>query len=411
MGTHNHHHDYNFSEQFVFTGRARTLSLVAIAVGVVAIVFGLLSSDHIMVERTYANLLLMGYYFTCVCAAGGFFMALQYVTQAGWSSGLIRIPQAMASTLPIAALILLVIIIGGLFSHNLYHHWHAEGLTDPQSPNYDALVAGKASFLNVPSFLSRQVIFMGSYSICTWLLAKYSYQEDLDGGLNAYKKSFKLSAVFLVIFGFTTPIWAFDTIMSLEAHWFSTMFGWYNFAAMWVSGLCVITLIIIQLNKRGYLAWINENHLHDLGKLIFGFSIFWTYVWFAQFMLIWYANIPEETVYFYKRWEPEYKPWFWINILINFVVPVLVLVNRDFVRNRNILAAVCIVLLVGHWLDFYIMVMPGTVETERGFGWIEIGAALGFLGLFSFLVLNKLSKHALAPAKHPFLEESLHHQI
>lgn len=411
MGTHSHHHDYNFSEQFVFTGRAKTLSLVAIVVGVVAIAFGLLSSDHIMVERTYANLLLMGYYFTCVCAAGGFFLAVQYVTQSGWSSGLIRIPQAMASVLPIAALLLLVIIIGGLFSHNLYHHWYAEGLTDPQSPNYDALVAGKASFLNAPGFLIRQVVFMGSYSICSWLLAKYSYNEDLDGSLHSYKKSFKLSALFLVIFWFTTPIWSFDTIISLEAHWFSTMFGWYNFAAMWVSGLCVITLIIIQLNKRGYLSWVNENHLHDLGKLIFGFSIFWTYVWFAQFMLIWYANIPEETVYFYKRWEPEYKPWFWINILINFVAPVLILVNRDFVRNRNMLAFVCILLLAGHWLDYYIMVMPGTVESHRGFGWIEIGAALGFVGLFSFLVLNKLSKHALAPAKHPFLEESLHHQI
>jgi len=411
MGTHSHHHDYNFSEQFVFTGKAKTLSLVAIVVGVVAVAIGLLSSNHITVERTYANLLLMGYYFTCVCAAGGFFLAIQYVTQSGWSSGMIRIPQAMASVLPIASLILLVIVTTGLFSHNLYHHWYAEGLTDPESPNYDALVAGKAAFLNAPGFLLRQVVFMGAYSICAWLLAKYSYNEDLDGSLNSYKKSFKLSALFLVIFGFTTPIWSFDTVMSLEAHWFSTMFGWYNFAAMWVSGLCVITLIIIFLKKSGYLAWVNENHLHDLGKLIFGFSIFWTYVWFAQFMLIWYANIPEETVYFYKRWEPEYKPWFWINLLINFVFPILALMDRDAKRKMNMMMIVCVGLLLGHWLDYYIMIMPGTVEVHRGFGWIELGTALGFTGLFSFLVLNKLSKHALAPAKHPFLEESLHHQI
>lgn len=411
MGTHSHHHEYNFSEQYTFAGRAKTLSLVAIAAGVVAVAAGLLSGDHILVERTYANLLLMGYYFTCVCAAGGFFLALQYVTQAGWSSGMVRIPQAMASTLPIAAGLLLLIVAAGLFSHNLYHHWHAEGLTDPESPNYDAIIAGKAAFLNVPGFLLRQVLFMGSYSICSWLLAKYSYNEDLQGGLNSYKKSFKLSALFLVIFGFTTPIWAFDTIMSLEAHWFSTMFGWYNFAAMWVSGLCAITLILVLLKKAGYMAWVNENHLHDLGKLIFGFSIFWTYVWFGQFMLIWYANIPEETVYFYKRWEPEYKPWFWLNVVLNFVVPVLGLMDRDAKRKLNILMVVCVVLLLGHWLDYYIMVMPGTVETHRGFGWIEVGTALGFLGLFIFLVFSKLSKHALAPAKHPFLEESLHHQI
>ncbi|GGH05823.1 quinol:cytochrome C oxidoreductase [Sphingobacterium alkalisoli] len=411
MGTHSHHHDYNFSEQYKFAGTAKVLSLVAIVVGIVAVALGLLSSDHIMVERTYANLLLMGYYFTCVCAAGAFFVALQLVTQSGWSAGLIRIPQAMASILPIASVILFIIIALGLSTHNLYHHWHAEGLTDPNSPNYDALVAGKASYLNMPWFLGRQIIFMGLYSVFAVILAKLSYNEDLVGGLNSYKQSFKLSAIFLVIFGFTTPIWSFDTIMSLEAHWFSTMFGWYNFAAMWVSGLCVITLILIFLKKAGYMSWVNENHLHDLGKLIFGFSIFWTYVWFAQFMLIWYANIPEETVYFYKRWEPEYKPWFWINIIINFVAPLLLLVDRDAKRRLNVMMCVCILLLLGHWLDYYIMVMPGTVETHRGFGYIEVGTAIGFMGIFIFLVMSKLSRHPLAAKNHPFLDESLHHQI
>lgn len=142
-----------------------------------------------------------------------------------------------------------------------------------------------------------------------------------------------------------------------------------------------------------------------------GFSIFWCYVWFAQFMLIWYANLPEETVYFYKRWEPEYKPWFWLNIVINFLTPVLILINRSWVRKENILAAVCIILLAGHWLDYYMMIMPGTVEQHRGFGFTEIGMAIGFVGLFAFMMLNKLSKHSLAPQNHPFLEESLHHQI
>lgn len=411
MGTHSHQHEYNFSEKFQFAGIAKILSLAAIVIGIVAIALGLMSSNSIMVERTYANLLLMGYYFTCVCAAGAFFVALQLVTQSGWSTGLIRIPQAMSSVLPIAAILLFVIVILGLFTNNLYQHWNTAGLMDPDSPNYDALVAGKSIYLNVPSFLTRQIVFMGSYSIFAYILAKLSYQEDLNGGLNGYKKGFKLSAIFLVIFGFTTPIWSFDTIMSLEAHWFSTMFGWYNFAAMWVSGLCVITLIIILLKKAGYMAWVNENHLHDLGNLIFGFSIFWTYVWFSQFLLIWYSNIPEETVYFYKRWEPEYKPWFWLSLIMNFLAPLLLLVDRDAKRKQGLMMFVCILLLAGHWLDYYIMVMPGTVETERGFGFTEIGIALGFVGLFTFLVLNKLSKHALAPKNHPFLDESLHHQI
>lgn len=189
MGTHNHHNDYNFSEQFKFAGIAKILSLVAIVVGIAAIALGLLSSDHIMVERTYANLLLMGYYFTCVCAAGAFFIALQLVTQSGWSAGMLRIPQAMASVLPIASVILLVIVTLGLTTHNLYHHWYADGLMDPDSPNYDSLVAGKAAFLNVPGFLIRQVVFMGSYSILAFILAKLSYNEDLGGGLNSYKKA------------------------------------------------------------------------------------------------------------------------------------------------------------------------------------------------------------------------------
>lgn len=411
MGTHNHHQDYNFSEKFQFAGIAKILSLVGIAVGVVAIVIGLMSSDQIMVERTYANLLLMGYYFTCVCAAGAFFLALQMVTQSGWSAGLLRIPQAMASVLPIASLVLLVIVGLGLYSHNLYHHWNADGLMDPESPHYDALVAGKGAFLNVPGFLIRQIIFMGTYSIFAYILANLSYKEDLDGGLNSYKKSFKLSAIFLVIFGFTTPIWSFDTIMSLEAHWFSTMFGWYNFAAMWVSGIATIVVLLILLKKAGYLPWVNANHLHDLGNLMFGFSIFWTYVWFSQFMLIYYANIPEETVYFYKRWEPEYKPWFWLNILINFLAPVLLLVDRHAKRKESMMLFVAILLLCGHWLDYYMMIMPGTVEGNRGFGFIEIGTALGFVGLFTFLVLSKLSKHGLAPKNHPFLDEHLNHQI
>lgn len=411
MGTHNHHQDYNFSEKFQFAGIAKILSLVGIAVGVVAIVIGLMSSDQIMVERTYANLLLMGYYFTCVCAAGAFFLALQMVTQSGWSAGLLRIPQAMASVLPIASLVLLVIVGLGLYSHNLYHHWNADGLMDPNSPNYDALVAGKGAFLNVPGFLIRQIIFMGTYSIFAYILANLSYKEDLEGGLNSYKKSFKLSAIFLVIFGFTTPIWSFDTIMSLEAHWFSTMFGWYNFAAMWVSGIATIVVLLILLKKAGYLAWVNENHLHDLGNLMFGFSIFWTYVWFSQFMLIYYANIPEETVYFYKRWEPEYKPWFWLNIIINFLAPVLLLVDRHAKRKESMMLFVAILLLCGHWLDYYMMIMPGTVEGNRGFGFIEIGTALGFVGLFTFLVLSKLSKHGLVPKNHPFLDEHLNHQI
>ncbi|MEH3114051.1 quinol:cytochrome C oxidoreductase [Pedobacter terrae] len=407
MGTHN----INFSEQFEFTGKVKTLSIVGIVIGIAAVLFGFLAGDKVMHERTFANLLLMAYYFACVCMSGTFFLAVQYVAQAGWSASILRVPQAMAKTLPIAAVILIVVISAGLYSHNLYHHWHAEGLTDQNSPNYDAIIAGKSVFLNVPFFLGRQVVFLGVYSIFSIMFVKFSYNEDLAGGLNSYRKSFKNACIFLVIYGFTTPVFAFDTIMSLEAHWFSTMFGWYNFAAMWVSSLATIAVILILLRRAGYMQWVNNSHLHNLGQFIFGFSIFWTYVWFAQFLLIYYANMPEETVYFYKRFE-YYKFWFFLNLAMNFLAPVLLLMDRDNKRTDAKLLFVSIVVLLGHWVDYYQMIMPGAVEDgHNGFGIVEIGIALGFVGLFTFTVLSSLSKKPLIAKNHPLLQESLHHQL
>ncbi|MEO3405317.1 quinol:cytochrome C oxidoreductase [Mucilaginibacter sp. CAU 1740] len=422
MKTHN-----NFDARYEFVGKAKTWSLAAIVVGLVIVALGFAVGQT---ERTFANLLIMSYYFAAVCMCGIFFCAVQYAAQAGWSASMIRIPQAFGKVLPIAALILIAVVLAGLsITHHvtneegkevvapyLYKIWGAVGVTDPHSENYNAIIAGKSGYMNKWFFLGRLVVFLGSYCIFGRLLAKYSELEDDLGGMFYYKKSFNMSCLFLVIFGFTTPIYAFDTIMSLEAEWFSTMFGWYNFAAMWVSGLSVITLVLIRLKRIGYFEWVTEDHMHSLTKFIFGFSIFWTYVWFAQFLLIYYANLPEETVYFFKRWEPEFKPWFWINIVINFLTPLLVLMSRDSKRIYRTVEIMCIILIIGHWLDYFMMVMPGTIgPTEHWYteiSWIEAGTFIGFGGLFTFLAMTALTKFkALAPKKHPFLSESLHLHI
>jgi hypothetical protein len=404
MGTHN----YNLTEQFEFTGKAKTLSIVAIVIGLAAIGYGF--SDHELHERTFANLLLMAYYFATVCMSGAFFLAIQFVAQAGWSAAILRVPQAMARTLPIAAVVLIAVVGAGLYSHNLYHHWAAPGLTDPASPEYDKIIAGKSGYLNIPFFMFREVLFLGVYSLCAVVLAKLSYNEDLTGGLNSYNKSFKYATMFLVFYGFTTPIFAFDNIMSLEAHWFSTMFGWYNFASMWVSSLAIIAVILILLRKAGYMQFVNNSHLHNLGQFIFGFSIFWTYLWFLQFLLIYYANMPEETVYFFKRFE-YYKFWFYLNLFLNFLVPVFLLMDRDNKRSENVLLTISILIICGHWVDFYQMIMPGAVEAHNGFGFVEVGTAVGFAGLFVFTVMTSLSKQALVARNHPFLQESLNHHL
>jgi len=417
MKTHN-----SFDERFVFEGKAKTWSLIAIVIGIVSIIAGFLLNA----DRTFSNLLLMGYYFTCVCAAGGVFCAIQYVAQAGWSASMLRIPQAFARILPIAGLILVIIIAAGIhFTHNvvqdgqtvakpyLYAQWATPGLTDPKSPLYDTVVSGKSSFLNLPFFFIRIVGFLGAYSLLAWLLVKYSNNEDEIGGMSNYTKSFKVGCIFLLVFGITYPLFGFDAIMSLEARWYSTMFGWYNLAALWVSGLAVITLVMILLREKGYFSWLNEDHMHNMGLYMFAFSIFWTYVWFAQFLLTYYANIPEEAIYFYKRWEPEFKPWFWLNIVINFAAPFLIIMSRDAKRKVRILKVVCIIIILGHWLDYYVMIMPETVGAQgRGFNFEEVGIFIGFAGLFAFLMLNALSKFkSLIPKNHPFLQESLHHHI
>ena len=422
MGTHN-----SFDERFEFAGKAKTWSLIAILIGVVVVIAGFVIPGY--EQRTFSNLLLMGYYFTCVCAAGVMFLAIQYAAQAGWSASMIRIPQAFAKVLPVAGLILLAIVIAGLSVKHavivdgktymqpyLYAQWATPEVTTKGSPIYDSVIFSKSGYLNIPFFLGRMVFMIAAYSFFGWLLAKYSQSEDEFGGMRYYNKSFLVSCVFLVVFGFTVPIFAFDTIMSLEARWFSTMFGWYNLAALWVSGLSVMTLVMIRLRKAGYLSWITQDHMHNMGLFMFAFSVFWTYLWFAQFLLTYYANIPEEAAYFYRRWEPQFMFWFWLNIVINFATPLLVLMSRDSKRYTATLQTMCIILILGHWLDYFQMIMPGTLGLKEHWynymSWVEPGVFIGFAGLFTFLLLTALSKfQSLIPKKHPLLEESLHHHI
>jgi hypothetical protein len=198
--------------------------------------------------------------------------------------------------------------------------------------------------------------------------------------------------------------------MSIDTHWFSTLFGWYTFAGMFISAIAVMNFILAYLVKQGKMPFISEHHLHDAGKFMFAFSIFWTYLWFAQFMLIWYANIPEEVTYFMVRFD-HYRELFIANFLINFIAPFLVLMTRDAKRKVNLLMVVSVILFIGHWIDVFLMVTPGVVKEDWHIGLIEIGTTIGFLGLFIYVVMNSLSKAPLLREKHPLLQESLHHNI
>jgi hypothetical protein len=416
----------DFDERFIFKGKAKGWCLAMIVIGITGIAYGFLSGSA---ERTFANLLLMGYYLVTVCLFGVIFCAIEYISQSGWSVSILRIPQVFARILPVAALVLLAIISAGIFiTHSgkneagistvlpyLYKLWALKGVTTLHHINYDAVIAAKSGFLNIPFFFIRLMAFLTFYSIAGWLLVKYSLNEDRAGGAANYKKSFSLSALFLVVFFFTVPLFVFDTIMSLDAHWYSTLFGWYNLSGFLATGFAVTALTVIYLQEAGYLPWVTKNHLQTLGVLIFGFSIFWTYLWFEQFLLMYYSNIPEEAVYFYKRWEPQFKFWFWLNLTINFCVPFFALMSRDVKLKVKVMKITCILLVLGHWLDYWQMIMPGTTRPQANWysevGVIEAATFIGFTGLFCYMVLYSLSKlKTLVPKNHPFLQESLHHQ-
>lgn len=359
-------------------------------------------------KRLFLNLWLNNVYFTGIALIGTFFVAVQYVAYAGWSVLIKRIPEALSYYLPIGALVMIVVFLFG--GHDIFH-WTHEYLYDINDPRYDPIIAGKSGYLNFWFFLIRMVLFFALWILFFNWLRRLSINEDLHGGTAYYHKSITVSAIFLVVFGVSSSMAAWDWVLSIDTHWFSTMFGWYVFASWFVSGLAASTLTVIILKQNGYLKMVNANHLHDLGKFVFAFSIFWTYVWFSQFMLIWYANIPEESIYFLDRLTNNYTWIFFTNLLINFVFPFLVLMTRDAKRQMIMLKIVTIAILAGHWLDFYLMMMPGTMRGDAGIGFIEIGTAMIFLGVFLITFTKGLTKASLVPVNHPFLEESIHHHV
>ena len=198
---------------------------------------------------------------------------------------------------------------------------------------------------------------------------------------------------------------SWDWIMSVDPHWFSTLFGWYVLASMIVSGITVIALITIYLKSKGLMNYVNDSHLHDLAKFMFGFSVFWAYLWFSQFMLIWYANIPEEVTYFVTRIEMYPIPFFTM-FCLNFIFPFLVLMNSDYKRVPIFIIMAGVVILIGHYMDVYMMIMPATVIDRYGFGIAEFSSILIFLGLFLLIVFYSISKEDLLAKGNPMIKES-----
>ncbi|MBI3682666.1 MAG: hypothetical protein HY235_20010 [Acidobacteria bacterium] len=350
-------------------------------------------------QRTWANLLLACLFLLGLGLAGIFFVALQYATGAGWSVAFRRVPEAMSAVLPYGAAGLLLVL---LLRPSLYS-W-TESL--PGDPAFWF----KRLWLNYPFFLLRSAVYLGLWILFSRRIVGLSRRQDRDNDVRFTRSNIRLSVLFIVVFAFTCWLASFDWIMSLEPEWYSTIFGVYNFAGLFSSGLAMILVLAITLERAGPLrGYLTADHLHDLGKLLFAFSTFWMYIWFSQYMLIWYANIPEETNYFVRRLNGFWEPVFILNFLLNWAAPFAVLLHVPAKRSPGMLLKIAWTVLVGRWVDLYLMILPTFAGKLPVFGIWEVGIIAGAAGLFFLVVLRALGQAEIVPGNDPFLEESLHY--
>jgi len=401
--------------EYKISKNAKITSSILILVGIIALVIGLTSGHgHHTSQRFWANLLVNGYFFFTISLAALFFLALQYVSQMAWGVTTHRVFQAIMSFMPIGAIVLLIVFIAGAAHiHHLYH-WMDPELYVKGGAHYDEIIANKQAYLNTPFFLIRSVIYIAVWMFFAYWLRKKSKEEDAlnlaayaDGVSPIYKKSIFMGVLFIFFFAYTSSSSAWDWLMSIDTHWFSTMFGWYSFSGMWVSSMIVAVVLVLYLKSKGYLKEVNDSHIHDLGKWLFAISCLWSYLWFSQFMLIWYSDIPEEVTYYIDRFE-HYKLLYVGTFFVNFLLPFFILMSRDAKRNAIFLLPVALIIFIGHWIDVLVMVLPGTMHEEGSLGLVEIGMFLTFLGGFIFAVLTSLSKASLQTKNHPMYDESVH---
>lgn len=393
---------------FQMSAKARNVAFGLMGAGTVLALIGIISGageEHFL-TRLMTNGIINGFFFFAIGLGALFFLALNYAVEAGWYVVVKRVIESVALYLPYG-----IAIFGGvLLVTSILQGAHIYTWMDSETVAEDEIIQGKSPYLNLVFFWIRTLVYFAVY---LWFLRgfrKRSLEEDTVGGSDIHFKNYRQGATFLVFFAVFSSTSAWDWLMSIDVHWFSTLFGWYTFAGMWVSALVVIVMTIIYLKKQGYLPQVNESHIHDIGKWIFAISFLWSYLWFSQYMLIWYANIGEEVTYYIMRTE-NFKVLYFGMFFINFAFPMLILMSRDAKRDSGILTFVGVIILIGHWLDVYIMVSAGSLGANAQLGLLELGFVVLMSGAFIFILLKNLSKAPLLPVNHPFLDESMHHEF
>jgi hypothetical protein len=369
------------------------------------------SSDEHEQVHFWGTLMYNTIFWTLICNAAMFFLSFSAMAQAAWMQSFRRVPEAISTLVPVFGGITLMVLLYIIFGHKHHiYHW-----LDAEAVAKDPILKGKVGFLNPTFFVIWTTLTISLWSLFGYRMRQLNNQADVAPMDAPTAKAFNIqsmvrSGFFLVWFGLTvasTIPWLW--MMSIDAHWYSTMYSWYTFASTFVAGMALIALWVVYLKNKGYLELTNNEHLHDIAKFMFAFSIFWTYLWFSQYMLIWYANIPEETVYFKHRVQGPYKAIFFLNLIINFLAPLLILMKRSAKRNYTLVALMAVVIIFGHWIDFYQMVMGSLMKEHVELGVLDFGILAFFVGVMIFFVAKALASKPLIAKYHPFLKESIIH--
>ncbi|MBC7687622.1 MAG: quinol:cytochrome C oxidoreductase [Aquabacterium sp.] len=416
------------STPFELPGNYKKWTMGLIAAGLVALLYGFIAfhpfehaahGENINSTRFWAVLLQNSVFFLMITNASMFFIGVTTLAMGGWQVALRRVPEAISSVVPVLGIITFVILMSIVWGGRTdIFHWIDPELYDVNSPKFDKILNGKKGFLNPVFFTVWSAITIFLWWFIGRKMRSFSIESDKTGpmdyetGKSWINKNILWASLFIVFFGLTvgsTIPWLW--IMSIDAHWYSTMFSWYTFASSFVAGLSLIALYVVFLKNRGQLDYVTDEHLHDVGKFMFAFSVFWAYLWFSQYMLIWYANIPEETGYFKIR-VSEHSPYrgiFFLNLILNFVCPLLILMKKSPKRNWTLVTFMGVLIIFGHWIDFWQMVMPGTLGEHAELMPFEFGIAALFIGIIMWRVGIYFSSYPLTAKNHPFLKESIIH--
>jgi len=384
--------------RYVVSSRMRTVIAICIFLGLAGMVVGLMRDP----QRAWLAYLIAFFYFVSLALGGVFFTALQHLTKAGWSVNVRRIAESFTKFLPMGAIGAGVFLVGA----PKVYEW-----LDSAKVHEDPLLLHKASYLNGTFFVIRLVLFFLLWLIFSKVIVGRSIRQDESGDVNLTHKQVGTSIAFILTFALSYSFFSVDLLMSTQPHWFSTIYGVYCFSGLFQSTMAFMILTVIYLRKKGLLSgYVTDDHMHDLGKLLFGFTVFWAYIAFSQYMLIWYANLPEETGFIISRTEGTWLPVALLLLIGKFIVPFLALLPRWAKRTPAHLGAVSIWLLIMQYVDLYWLVYPNYFEDKIPLTY-EALIFLGFAGVFLLVVTRFLSRNNLVPLKDPRIQESLNHHV